>query len=78
MAQTVSQPAVYANGLKVQRSYFSWHVHVFFFYHVCVPSNSSHVMKGTGYFVSLQTSIVVTDECNVVVNGEELTLRRLN
>jgi hypothetical protein len=28
-------------------------------------------MKGTGYFVSLQTSIVVTEECNVV-NGEEL------
>jgi hypothetical protein len=30
------------------------------------------VMKGTKYFVSLWTSVVVTEECNVMVNSEEL------
>jgi hypothetical protein len=29
-------------------------------------------MKGTEYFVSLQTSVVITEECNVMVNSEEL------
>jgi hypothetical protein len=31
-----------------------------------------NVMKGTEYFVSLQTGVVITDECNVMVNSEEL------
>jgi len=29
-------------------------------------------MKGSEYFVSLQTSIVITEEYNVMVNSEEL------
>jgi hypothetical protein len=29
-------------------------------------------MKGSEYFVSLQTSVVITEECNVMVNSEEL------
>jgi hypothetical protein len=31
-------------------------------------------MKGTEYFVSLQTSVVITEEYNVLVDSEELTL----
>jgi hypothetical protein len=31
-----------------------------------------NVVKGTEYFVSLQTSVVITEECNVMVNSEEL------
>jgi hypothetical protein len=31
-----------------------------------------NVMKGTEYFVSLQTSIVIAEEYNVMVNSEEL------
>ena len=30
------------------------------------------VMKGTEYFVSLQANVLVTEECNVMVNSEEL------
>jgi len=29
-------------------------------------------MKGTEYFVSLQTDVVLTEECTVMVNIEEL------
>jgi hypothetical protein len=29
-------------------------------------------MKATEYFVSLQTSVVITEEYNVMVNSEEL------
>jgi hypothetical protein len=29
-------------------------------------------MKGTEYFVSLSTSVVITEEYNVMVNSEEL------
>jgi hypothetical protein len=29
-------------------------------------------MKGTEYFVSLQTSVVITEQHNVMVNSEEL------
>jgi hypothetical protein len=29
-------------------------------------------MKGTGYFVSLWTSVVITEKYNVTVNSEEL------
>jgi hypothetical protein len=29
-------------------------------------------MKGTEYFVSLQTNVVITEEYNVVVNSDEL------
>jgi hypothetical protein len=29
-------------------------------------------MKGTEYFVSLQKSVVITEEYNVMVNSEEL------
>jgi hypothetical protein len=29
-------------------------------------------MKGTEYFVSLETSVVITEEYNVMVNSEEL------
>jgi hypothetical protein len=29
-------------------------------------------MKGTEYFVTLQTSVVLTEEYNVTVNSEEL------
>jgi len=29
-------------------------------------------MKGTEYFVSLQTGVVVTEEYNVMVNSEKL------
>jgi hypothetical protein len=29
-------------------------------------------MKGTEYFLSLETSIVITEEYNVMVNSEEL------
>jgi hypothetical protein len=29
-------------------------------------------MKGTEYFVLLQTSVVITGEYNLMVNGEEL------
>jgi hypothetical protein len=29
-------------------------------------------MEGTEYFVSLQTSVVTTDEYNIMVNSEEL------
>jgi hypothetical protein len=37
-------------------------------------------MKGTEYSVSLQTSVVLTEECNVIVNSEELigTYRRIS
>jgi hypothetical protein len=31
-----------------------------------------NVMKGTEYFVSLQTSVVITEEYNIMVNSEEL------
>jgi hypothetical protein len=31
-----------------------------------------NVMKETEYFVSLKTSVVITEEYNVMVNGEEL------
>jgi hypothetical protein len=31
-----------------------------------------NVMKGTEYLVSLQTSVVITEEYNVTVNSEEL------
>jgi hypothetical protein len=31
-----------------------------------------NAIKGTEYFVSLQTSIVITEDCNVMVNMEEL------
>ena len=30
------------------------------------------VMKGTEYFVSLQSNVVITEEYNVMVNSEEL------
>jgi hypothetical protein len=29
-------------------------------------------MNGTGYFVSLQTGVVLTEEYNIIVNSEEL------
>jgi hypothetical protein len=29
-------------------------------------------MKGTEYFVSLQTSVVITEQCNVMFNMEKL------
>jgi len=29
-------------------------------------------MKGTEYFVSLQTSVVITEDCNAMVNSGEL------
>jgi hypothetical protein len=29
-------------------------------------------MKGTEYFVSLQTSVVITEEYNVMVNSDQL------
>jgi hypothetical protein len=29
-------------------------------------------VKGTEYFVSLETNVVITEECNVTVNSEEL------
>ena len=32
-----------------------------------------NVMKLSNYFVSLQTSVVITDEYNVMVNSEKLT-----
>jgi len=32
-------------------------------------------MKGTEYMLLSQTSVVLTDEYNVMVNSEELTLR---
>jgi hypothetical protein len=31
-----------------------------------------NVMQGTEYFVSLQTNVLITEECNVMVNSEEL------
>ena len=31
-----------------------------------------NVMKGTEYFVSLLTSAIITEECNVMVNGDKL------
>jgi hypothetical protein len=31
-----------------------------------------NVMKGTEYFVSLQTNVVITEEYNIMVNSEEL------
>jgi hypothetical protein len=31
-----------------------------------------NVMKGSEYFVSLQKSVVITEEYNVMVNSEEL------
>jgi hypothetical protein len=31
-----------------------------------------NVMKGAEYFLSLQTSAVITEECNVMVNSGEL------
>jgi hypothetical protein len=31
-----------------------------------------NVMKGTEYFVSLWTSVVITEEYNVMINSEEL------
>jgi hypothetical protein len=31
-----------------------------------------NVMKGTEYFVSLQTNVVITEECNVIASSEEL------
>jgi hypothetical protein len=31
-----------------------------------------NVMKGTEYFVSLQTGVIVTEECAVMVNSEQL------
>jgi hypothetical protein len=31
-----------------------------------------NVMKGTEYFVSLWTSIVITEACDAMVNSEEL------
>ena len=31
-----------------------------------------NVMKGTEYFVSLYTSVVITEEYSVMVNSEEL------
>jgi len=34
-------------------------------------------MKGTEYFVSLYTSVGITDECNVMVNSKELIGRLL-
>jgi hypothetical protein len=30
------------------------------------------VVKGTEYFVSLETSVLLNEECNVMVNSEEL------
>ena len=32
-----------------------------------------NVMKLSNYFVSLQTSVVITDEYNVMVNSDKLT-----
>jgi hypothetical protein len=29
-------------------------------------------MKGTEYFVSLKMSVVISEECNVMINNEEL------
>jgi hypothetical protein len=29
-------------------------------------------MRGTEYFVSLETGVVITEECNVLINSEEL------
>jgi hypothetical protein len=31
-----------------------------------------NVMNGTEYFVSLKTSVVITEKCDVMVNSEEL------
>jgi hypothetical protein len=31
-----------------------------------------NVLKGTEYFLSLLTSVVITEECNVMVNNQEL------
>ena len=36
-------------------------------------SRTHSAMKGTEYFVSLQTSAVLTDECSVMVDSEEFT-----
>jgi hypothetical protein len=33
---------------------------------------SYNVLKGTEYFLSLQTSVFLNEECNVMVNSEEL------
>ena len=35
-------------------------------------------MKGTEYFVSLQTRIVITKEYNVMVNSEELIVTTMS
>jgi hypothetical protein len=39
---------------------------------VCTVELVYNVMKGTEYFVSLQPSVVITREYNVVVKSEEL------
>jgi hypothetical protein len=31
-----------------------------------------NVIKGTEYFASLQTSVVITEEYNIAINSEEL------
>jgi hypothetical protein len=38
----------------------------------CTVEVGYNVTKGTEYFVSLQTSVVVTEQWNVIVNSEEL------
>ena len=38
--------------------------------HTVEPGNN--VMKGTEYFVSLLTSVVITEEYNIMVNSDEL------
>ena len=38
--------------------------------HTVEPGNN--VMKGTEYFVSSLTSVVITEEYNIIVNSDEL------
>jgi len=35
-------------------------------------------MKGTEYFLLLKASVVLTEECSVTVNSEELTGNRIS
>jgi len=45
---------------------------LFYLMSVCTVELGCKVMKGTEYFVSLWTSVVITEEYNVVVKSEEL------
>jgi hypothetical protein len=40
--------------------------------YVCTVELGYNVMKGAEYFVSLQTSVVITEGYNVMVNSDEL------